>query len=134
MFCFCDTCASEGCEFSLSPKRTAVLYGDKIPAAGRGMSALLFQHKQRKKLNMIDLKDFKTGLRDIRSRIGSSLEEEKERIESQRLLGPSMSLCVWVWVGVWETNWTLTQSNQFFVFYFQLSLCGDMINCTIRLV
>ena len=46
---------------------------------------------------MIDLKDFKTGLEEIRSRIGSSLEEEKERIESQRLLGwPSKSLCVWV--------------------------------------
>ena len=83
---------------------------------------------------MIDLKDFKTGLREIRSRIGSSLEEEKERIESQRLLGwPSKSLCVWVWVGVCETDWTLTQPNQFFIFYFQLSLCGDMINCTVRL-
>ena len=68
-----------------------------MPAAGRGVSAPLFQHKQRKKLNMIDLKDFKTGLREIRSSIGSSLEEEKERIELQRLLGwPSKSLCVWV--------------------------------------
>ena len=106
-----------------------------MPAAGRGVSALLFQQKQRKKLNMIDLKDLKTGLGEIRSRIGSSLEEEKERIESQRLLGwPSKSLCVWVWVGVWETNWTLTQPNKFFIFSFQLSLCGDMINCTIRLV
>ena len=72
-----------------------------MPAAGRGFSALSFQLKQRKKLNMIDLKDFKTGLREIRSRIGSSLEEEKEGIESQRLLGwHSKSLYVWVWVGV----------------------------------
>ena len=84
---------------------------------------------------MIELKDFKTGLREIRSRIGSSLEEEKERIESQRLLGwPSKYLCVWVWVGVWETDWALTQPNQFFIFSFQLSLCSDMINCTVRLV
>ena len=60
-----------------------------------------FQQKQRKKLKMIDLKDFKTGLGEIRSGSGSSLEEEKDRIESQRLLGwPSKSLCVWVWVGV----------------------------------
>ena len=73
-----------------------------MPAAGRGVSSLLFQQKQSKKLNMIDLKYFKTGLGEIRSRIGSSLEEEKERIESQRLLGwPSKSLCVCVWVGVW---------------------------------
>ena len=72
-----------------------------MPAAGRGVSALLFQQNQRKKLNMIDLKDFKTGLGEIRSMVGSSLEEEKERIESQRLLvWPSKSLFVWVWVGV----------------------------------
>ena len=50
---------------------------------------------------MIDLKYFKTGLGEIRSMIGSSLEEEKERIESQRLVvWPSKSLCVGVWVGV----------------------------------
>jgi len=55
----------------------AVRYGDKMPAAGRGVSALLFQNQRRKKLNMIDWKDFKTGLREIKSRIGSSLEEEK---------------------------------------------------------
>ena len=66
-----------------------------MTAAGRGVSALLFQQKKRKKLNVIDFKDFKTGLEEIRSRIGSSLEEENERIESQRLLGwPSKSLCV----------------------------------------
>ena len=65
----------------------AIRYGDKMPAAGRGVCALSFQQKQRKKLNMIDLKDLKTGLGEIRGRIGSSLEEEKERIESQRLLG-----------------------------------------------
>ena len=46
---------------------------------------------------MIDLKDFKTGLGEIRSRIGSSLEEERDRIESQRLLcWPFKSLCVGV--------------------------------------
>ena len=113
----------------------AICYGDKMPDAGRGVSALSFQQKQRKKLNMIDLKYFKTGLGEIRSRIGSSLEEEKERIESQRLLGwPSKSLCVWVWVSVWETDWKLTQPNQFFIFSFQIPLCGDMINCTVRLV
>ena len=79
----------------------AVCYGNKMPAAGKGVSALLFQQKQRKKLNLMDLKDLKTGLGEIISRIGSSLEEEKERIESQRLLGwPSKSLCVGVWVGV----------------------------------
>ena len=72
-----------------------------MPAAGRGVSALLFQQKQRKKLNTIDLKDLNTSLGEIRSRIGSSLEEEKEMIESQRLFGwPSKFLCVWVWVGV----------------------------------
>ena len=87
MLWFCDTCVSEGCESSLSPKHTAVHCDDKMPAADRGVSALPFQQKQRKKLNMIDLKDFKTGLGEIRSRIGLSLEEEKERIESQRLLG-----------------------------------------------
>jgi len=58
----------------------AIHYGNKMPAAGRGVSSLLFQQKQSKKLNMIDLKYFKTGLGEIRSRIGSSLEEEKERI------------------------------------------------------
>ena len=97
MLWFCDTCVSEGCESSLSPKRMAVCYGDKMPAAGRGVSSLLFQQKQRKKLNMIDLKDFKTGLGEIRSGSGSSLEEEKDRIESQRLLGWTFkSLCMWV--------------------------------------
>ena len=60
----------------MSPKRIAIHYDDKMPAAGRGVFALLFQQKQRKKLSMIDLKDFKTGLGEIRSRIGSSLEEE----------------------------------------------------------
>ena len=46
---------------------------------------------------MIDLKDFKTGLGEIRSRIGSSLEEEKDRIESQSLLGwRSKSFYGWV--------------------------------------
>ena len=50
---------------------------------------------------MIDFKDLKTGLDEIRSRIGKSLEEEKERIESQGLLGwPAKSLCVCVRVGV----------------------------------
>ena len=68
-----------------------------MPAAGRGVSALLFQQKQRKKLNTIDLKDLNTSLGEIRSRIGLSLEEEKEIIESQRLFGwPSKFLCVWV--------------------------------------
>ena len=110
MLCFCDTCISEGCESSLSPKRTALCYGDKMPAAGRGVSALLFQPKQRKKLNMIDLKYLKTCLGEIRSRIGSYLEEEKERIESQRLLGwPSKSLCVWVF-GRPTGHW-LSQTN-----------------------
>ena len=52
-------------------------YGDKMPAAGSGASALLFQQNQRKKLNTIDLKDLETGLGEIRSRSGSSLEEEK---------------------------------------------------------
>jgi len=62
---------------------------------------LSFQQKQRKKLNKIDLKDLNTSLGEIRSRIGSSLEEEKEMIESQRPFGwPSKFLCVWVWVGV----------------------------------
>ena len=60
----------------------AVCYGDKMPAAGRGFSDLSFQQKQRKKLNMIDLKYLKTHLGEIRSRIGSYLEEEKKRIES----------------------------------------------------
>ena len=79
----------------------AVCYGEKMPAAGRGVSALSFQKNKRKKLNMIDLKYLKTFLGEIRSRIGSYLEEEKEMIESQRLLGcPSKSFCVWVWVGV----------------------------------
>ena len=50
---------------------------------------------------MIDLKYLKTHLGEIRGRIGSYLEEKKERIESQRLLGwPSKSLCVGVWLGV----------------------------------
>ena len=50
---------------------------------------------------MIDFKYFKTGLGEIGSSIGSSLEEEKERIESQILLGwPSKFLCVCGWVGV----------------------------------
>ena len=94
MFWFCDTFVSEGCDSSLSPYHTAVRYADNVPAAGRGVSALLFQKKKSKKLNMIDLKDFKTGLREIKSRIGSSLEEEN-------LLGwPSKSFWVWVWVGV----------------------------------
>ena len=35
---------------------------------------------------MIDLNDFKTGLGEIRSRIGSSLEEEKERIVKNLLI------------------------------------------------
>ena len=75
----------------------AICYGDKMPAAGRGVSALSFQEKQRKKLNTIDLEYLKTGLGEIRSRIGSSLEEEKEMIESQRPFGwPSKFLCVWV--------------------------------------
>ena len=77
MLFFCDTCVAEGCESSLSPKRKAICYGDKMPAAGRGVSALLFQKNQRKKLNTIDLKDLETGLGEIRSRSGSSLEEEK---------------------------------------------------------
>ena len=80
----------------------AVCHGDKMPAAGRGVSALSFQQKQRKKkLNTIDLKDLKTGLGAIRIRIGLSLEEEKEMIELQRLFGwPSKFLCGWVWVGI----------------------------------
>jgi len=106
-----------------------------MPASGRGVSALSFQKKQRKKLNKIDLKDLNTALGEIRSRSGSSLEEKKEGIESQRLFGwPSKFVCVWVWVGFWETNWALTQPNQFFISSFQFSLCIDMINCTVRLV
>ena len=52
----------------------AVRYGDNVPAAGRGVSALLFQQKQRSKLNMIDLKYLKTDLEEIRIMVGSSLE------------------------------------------------------------
>ena len=62
-----------------------------------------FSKSKGKKLNMIDMKGLKTGLGEIRSRIGSSLEEE-EMIESQRPFGwPSKFLCVWVFerpVGV----------------------------------
>ena len=106
-----------------------------MPAAGWGVSALLFQQKQRKKLKKIDLKDLNKILGEIRSRIGSSLEEEKEMIESQRIFGwPSKFLCVWVWVGVWETDWTLTHQNQIFCLFFQPYLGFDIINCTIRLV
>ena len=100
MLWFFTNYVSDGCKYSLLPKRTAVCHGDKMPAAGRGVSALSFLQKQRKKLSTIDLKYLKTGLGEIRSRRGSSFEEEKERIESQRLLGwPSKFLCVWVWVG-----------------------------------
>ena len=56
-------------------------------------------------------------------------------IKSQRQFNwPSKFLCMWVWVGVWETDWTLTHQNQGFFIFFQLYLCCDIINCTVRLV
>ncbi|KNZ61340.1 putative signal peptide protein [Puccinia sorghi] len=84
-----------GCKSALSSNHIAVCYGDKIQAAGRGVSSLLFNKTQRKKLNTVALEDFQTGLGENGSGSGPSSKEEKERIGLQRIFGwPSKLWCV----------------------------------------
>ena len=88
MLWFCDTCVSEGCEIiPCHLKIQLYIMVTRCQLQAEGFLLFHFSKSKGNKLNMIDLKDFKTGLGEIRSRIGSSLGEEKEMIESQRLFG-----------------------------------------------
>ncbi|KNZ59199.1 hypothetical protein VP01_1785g1 [Puccinia sorghi] len=64
MLLFCTGHCDEGGSYSLSPKHMVILYGEKMPAVGRGVSSLSFK---------------KT------SGSGSSSKKEKDRIGLQRI-------------------------------------------------